>query len=251
MYKFYLDGVMLPIAPESLKITMKDKDETVDLMNGGTMSILNDPGLTEFEFEVFLPSHKLPFALYDGNFRDPEYYINKLESLKTSKKPFQFVVIRWEARGLDTINNLKDTNITVSLASADVTESASDYGTGKSVAITLKQYVKYSTKKVTLSADKTTIIVDDTADRVTNPVVDTVYEVVEGDTLQSIAKQIYGKMDYWVGIADLNSIPHTVEPLTAGKLLTLNQEKIEDLTDNYDSAYTQIVTETESGDADE
>ena len=82
MYKFYIDGLMLPIAPSSMTTKINDKDETVDLINGGTLSILNTPGLTTFEFEFLLPSYKLPVAKYESDFKEPDYYTRKLEQLK-------------------------------------------------------------------------------------------------------------------------------------------------------------------------
>lgn len=245
MYKFYLDGVLLPLAPESLTMKIKDKDETVDLMNGGTLSILNSPGLTTFDFDFLLPANKLPFAQYDGGYHDPEYYLSHLEKLKTSKKPFQFIVIRWEGRNLDTINNLKDTNMTVSLSEYEVEENAESYGMGRKVKVTLQQYIKYSTKKIIISADKSTIIIENNVDRNTTDIVGTVYEVKEGDTLMSISQKYFGTPDHWVGIADLNSIERTVDTLIPGMILSLDKSKITLLTEAYNEEVAKIVGDTD------
>jgi len=110
-YNFFLDGVQLPIAPPSLSIKIKNQNKTVTLINEGEVNILKMAGLTEISFNIRIPQTKYPFANYSGGFKGADYFLNKLERLKTGQKPFQFIVSRVLPNG----KSLFDTNIKVSL----------------------------------------------------------------------------------------------------------------------------------------
>ncbi|EQE56559.1 LysM peptidoglycan-binding domain-containing protein [Clostridioides difficile] len=139
-YDFYLDGVQLPIAPPKLEVKVTNKNKTVDLINVGEVNILKKEGLSEISFEAEFTHNKLPF--YRGTFRDVQFFLSKLELLKTDCKPFQFIVSR-EMGGKVLFN----TNIKVSLEEYAISEDA-DNGSDTKVAIKLKQYRDYSTKKL-------------------------------------------------------------------------------------------------------
>ncbi|HEK8955254.1 LysM peptidoglycan-binding domain-containing protein [Clostridioides difficile] len=139
-YDFYLDGVQLPIAPPKLEVKVTNKNKTVDLINVGEVNILKKEGLSEISFEAEFTHNKLPF--YQGTFKDVQFFLSKLELLKTDCKPFQFIVSR-EMGGKVLFN----TNIKVSLEEYAISEDA-DNGSDTKVAIKLKQYRDYSTKKL-------------------------------------------------------------------------------------------------------
>ncbi|HGM1125352.1 TPA: LysM peptidoglycan-binding domain-containing protein [Clostridioides difficile] len=139
-YDFYLDGVQLPIPPPKLEIKVTNKNKTVDLINTGEVNILKKEGLSEISFEAEFTHNKLPF--YRGAFKDVQFFLSKLELLKTDCKPFQFIVSR-EMGGKVLFN----TNIKVSLEEYAISEDA-DNGSDTKVAIKLKQYRDYSTKKL-------------------------------------------------------------------------------------------------------
>ncbi|HBF2429312.1 TPA: peptidoglycan-binding protein, partial [Clostridioides difficile] len=145
-YDFYLDGVQLPIPPPKLEIKVTNKNKTVDLINTGEVNILKKEGLSEISFEAEFTHNKLPF--YRGAFRDVQFFLSKLELLKTDCKPFQFIVSR-EMGGKVLFN----TNIKVSLEEYAISEDA-DNGSDTKVAIKLKQYRDYSTKKLVLAPPK-------------------------------------------------------------------------------------------------
>src|SRR5690625_3092165 len=94
MYNFFIDGVQLPVAPEKLSTRINNKNETITLMNEGEVNILKMPGLTDFEFEVLLPNSQYPFSVYPDGFQPAAHYLEKLEQLKISQGPFQFIVNR-------------------------------------------------------------------------------------------------------------------------------------------------------------
>ncbi|MEL0691429.1 peptidoglycan-binding protein, partial [Clostridioides difficile] len=117
-----------------------NKNKTVDLINVGEVNILKKEGLSEISFEAEFTHNKLPF--YRGTFRDVQFFLSKLELLKTDCKPFQFIVSRELGNKV-----LFNTNIKVSLEEYAISEDA-DNGSDTKVAIKLKQYRDYSTKKL-------------------------------------------------------------------------------------------------------
>lgn len=92
-YSFYMDGVLLPVTPETLQLKIKGRNETVTLMDQGEVNVLKSPGLTEVSFDALLPNVRYPFAEYPGGFRKAEYYLTLFERLKLSGV-FQLVVSR-------------------------------------------------------------------------------------------------------------------------------------------------------------
>ncbi|MBH6942264.1 peptidoglycan-binding protein, partial [Clostridioides difficile] len=147
-YDFYLDGVQLPIPPPKLEVKVTNKNKTVDLINTGEVNILKKEGLSEISFEAEFTHNKLPF--YRGTFKDVQFFLSKLELLKTDCKPFQFIVSRELGNKV-----LFNTNMKVSLEEYNIVEDA-DNGSDTKVAIKLKQYRDYSTKKLVPATPKTT-----------------------------------------------------------------------------------------------
>ena len=145
-YDFYLDGVQLPIAPPKLEVKVTNKNKTVDLINVGEVNILKKEGLSEISFEAEFTHNKLPFCR--GQFRDVQFFLSKLELLKTDCKPFQFIVSRELGNKV-----LFNTNMKVSLEEYNIVEDAEN-GSDTKVAIKLKQYRDYSTKKLVLAPPK-------------------------------------------------------------------------------------------------
>ena len=93
-YLFYLDKMLCPVTPSKLQIKIINKNKSVILINEGEINILKTPGLSEVGFDAVFPNTKYPFAKYKKGFKRAKYYLDKLETLKTSKKPFQFIVTR-------------------------------------------------------------------------------------------------------------------------------------------------------------
>ena len=245
MYQFILDKVKLPLAPQSLKMSIDDKDETVDLMNGEVLTILNSPGLTEFEFDFILPASPIGSTVPASTFHDPDYYLSKLESLKTSKKAFTFKIIRTIGTNSKVVRQLNETVMTVSIMDYDVTEDAENYGFGKKVNIRLREYHQHTTKKITVKVEEGqgNIYYDETKEReieykqeVTQVISAGSWLIKEGDTLQSISQAVFGTTDYWAGIADLNKIEHTTEPLNnmVGRVISVDEEKVKELAAKHD-----------------
>ncbi|HBG1884818.1 TPA: LysM peptidoglycan-binding domain-containing protein, partial [Clostridioides difficile] len=199
----YLDGVQLPIPPPKLEIKVTNKNKTVDLINTGEVNILKKEGLSEISFEAEFTHNKLPFCR--GQFRDVQFFLSKLELLKTDCKPFQFIVSRELGNKV-----LFNTNIKVSLEEYAISEDA-DNGSDTKVAIKLKQYRDYSTKKLVIAPPKNETdrpnvkIEPKRVDSVnaTNTKTKT-YTVKAGDSLWSICQKQLGNGSLYKKVYELN-----------------------------------------------
>ncbi|HBG2490450.1 LysM peptidoglycan-binding domain-containing protein [Clostridioides difficile] len=200
-YDFYLDGVQLPIAPGKLEIKVTNKNKTVDLINTGEVNILKKEGLSEISFEAEFTHNKLPF--YRGTFRDVQFFLSKLELLKTDCKPFQFIVSRELGNKV-----LFNTNRKVSLEEYTIVEDAEN-GSDFKVAIKLKQYRDYSTKKLVPAPPKSDTgrpnvkIEPKRVDSVNAPSGKT-YTVKSGDSLWSICQKQLGNGSLYKKVYELN-----------------------------------------------
>lgn len=148
MYKFYLDKMLMPITPSKVETSIKNQNKTIVLINEGEINILKNAGLTEITFDALLPLiNNYPFAVYQGGFQSAGYFLEKIEKLKTSKQPFQFVVSRRFENKL-----LFSTNMKVSLEDYKILEDATE-GDCIKVSINLKQYRDYGTKTIDIKLD--------------------------------------------------------------------------------------------------
>ena len=81
-YLFYLDGVILPITPAKLTVSIQNQNKTINLINDGQANILKLPALTQISFDFVVPVNKYPFA---QNLQSADYYLSLLEKLKTKQ----------------------------------------------------------------------------------------------------------------------------------------------------------------------
>lgn len=204
-YYFYLDKLLLPIAPSKLQLKINNQNKTLTLIDEGEINILKKPKLTDIDFNVLIPQVKYPFAIYKDGFQNASYYLEKFESLKSSEEPFQFIVTRTLPNG----KMLFDTNIKVSLEDYKVNEDLRN-GFDLMVSISLKQYKDYGTKvaNVTVvSAVKATVSVVQSRPAESSPAPKTTaktHTAVKGDTLWVIAKKYYGNGGQYPKIQDAN-----------------------------------------------
>ncbi|HHQ8683294.1 TPA: LysM peptidoglycan-binding domain-containing protein [Clostridioides difficile] len=200
-YDFYLDGVQLPITPGKLEIKTTNKNKTVDLINDGEVNILKTPGLSEISFEAEFTHNKLPFCR--GAFRDVQFFLSKLELLKTDCKPFQFIVSRQLGNKV-----LFNTNRKVSLEEYNIVEDA-DNGSDFKVAIKLKQYRDYSTRKLVLAPPKSdtgrpNVKIEPKRVDSVNATNTKTYTVKAGDSLWSICQKQLGNGSLYKKVYELN-----------------------------------------------
>ncbi|MDE6123719.1 MAG: LysM peptidoglycan-binding domain-containing protein [Eubacterium sp.] len=220
-YYFYLGEMLCPIAPSKLQLNVENKNKTVTLINEGEINVLKQAGLTEISFDLLFPNVKYPFAIYKSSFVKADYFLSQLEKLKTSKKPFQFIVTRTMPDG----KMLFDTNMKVSLESYDVKEDTSQ-GFDVLVSVKLKQYKEYGTKtcKITFANSKPKAAVQVTRETSKSPApaANKTYTVKKGDCLWNIAKKYYGNGAKYTLIYNANKSkiknPNLIYP---GQVLTI------------------------------
>lgn len=219
-YSFYLDGMLLPITPESLQIKIRNKNKTIVLLNEGEINFLKLPGLSEISFDLLLPHTTYPFL--SGSAETMDFYLSKLERLKTGKNHFQFIVSRVTAGG----KLLFDTNMKVSLEEYEIQEDVLNLGQDVKVSIRLKQYRVYGTKTIQIEQPKQAgelpqASVSQQRDATSAPQPKT-YTVQKGDCLWNIAKKQLGDGAKYTEIAALNQDkivnPNLIYP---GQVLTL------------------------------
>lgn len=221
-YDFYLDKCLLPVTPSKLTIKINNANKTVTLINEGEINILKQAKLTDIDFECEIPQVKQPYAVYPSGFKAATYFLDYFEELKTSKKPFQFIVCRQTPNGKKFFN----TNMKVTLEDYKITEEAKQ-GYDLKVKISLKQWREYGTKTVniTIAASKPKASVEPQRAATTSPAPSSsqTYTVVKGDCLWNIAKKFYGNGSKYTVIYNANKgvIGGNPNLIYAGQVLTI------------------------------
>lgn len=220
MYIMYLDGVALPVTPSKLDVKIKNQNKTINLINESEVNILKDAGLTEISLTATIPHVRYPYSVYPQGFKDASYFLGKLEQLKTSKKPFQFICVRESPSG----DYLFDTNIKVSIEDYKIEENASD-GQEVTIDIKLKQYRDYGTKRINI-APRTQVSVAAATVQSARPTTTAprpkTYTVKAGDTLWAIAKKTLGNGSRHKEIFNLNrNIISNPNVIRVGQVLRL------------------------------
>ncbi|WP_099205657.1 LysM peptidoglycan-binding domain-containing protein [Scatolibacter rhodanostii] len=203
MYQFYLNDVLFPIAPGSVKIKTSNKNKTLNLINDGEINILKAPGLSEISFKLLLPNVEYPFARYakagKGTFKEGAYYLALFNKIKAERKIVPFVILRTldNGRQLDW-----DTSMKVSIEDYTIEENAKE-GIDFVVDLKLKQYREYGTKIVVIQQKKASV--QNNRDTSTKPAVKS-YTIKSGDTLWDIARTQLGNGTKWTAIYNANKI---------------------------------------------
>lgn len=197
-YYFYLDKILLPIAPPKLELQVNNKNKTMDLIGHGEVNILKKSGLTDIKFDARIPHHKYPFATYKDGFKSAKFFIDEIEKLKANNKPFQFIVSRFSNTGAVLFH----TNIKVSLEEYSLVEDAED-GSDITISIKLKQYRDYVCKKIVMSKPGQGSISSNRPPGNNHPNGKT-YRVKKGDSLWSICKSQLGDGSLYKKVYNLN-----------------------------------------------
>jgi hypothetical protein len=228
MYYMFMDDMQIPIPPEKMRTRIKGRNRTFDLLADGEINILKAAGLTEIEFKILLPNASYPCnQSILGSFAKAQVYIDKLQVLKTSMQPFQFIMVRMTDGG--EILNIENTKVT--LENYDLDEDAME-GYDFYADIHLKQYKDYNTKKITVTTDATgaqtgTVTAARSPDSKTEL---TQVTAKAGDTLQTIIKKNFGSVSAIVGVANSISFIQQINKiavpaaLAAGQIIKIRQE---------------------------
>lgn len=202
MYELYMNKVLFPITPSNIKMKVNGKNETITLINKGEVNVIKTTGLTDFSFELLLPTlQKYPFAVYENNiFQDAYYFLGKLEKMKNRKKPFVFLFIRNSPQG----EYIAETRMNVTMEDYQVTEDAKD-GFDVKVSVSLKQWRNYGAEKLVTKKNQKgkTVAIKKKKRMALQPA--RTYTVKPNDTLTKIAKTKMDNTAMWTEIYKLNS----------------------------------------------
>lgn len=204
-YHLFLGSMLYPVTPSKIDVKIKGQNKTLTLINDTVVNVLKNPGLTEISFDLLLPNVPYRFATYDikYGFRDASFYLAHMEWLKTSKKPFRFLLTRYMPSG----RYLFDTNMSVSLENYTIKEDAKQ-GLDVIVSVTLKQYVEYGTKIVKVLTSDGTASIEKTRETENSPAPSEnsvkTHTVTGDDTLWNIAKMYYGDGSKYTLIYEAN-----------------------------------------------
>lgn len=221
-YDFYMDKCLLPVAPPKLTVKINNGNKTVSLINEGEINMVKNAKLTDVEFECEIPQIRQPYAVYPSGFQGAGYFLDYFEKLKSSKKPFQFIVCRKAPDGKKFFN----TNMKVTLENYTVTEDAKE-GYDLKVKVSLKQWREYGTKTVNIQivARKPRAVAGVQRSATNSPAPSSLqsYTVVKGDCLWNIAKRFYGNGSKYTVIYNANrgiigGNPNLIYP---GQVLTI------------------------------
>ena len=226
MYYMYLDAMQIPIPPETMRTRIKSKNKVISLINTGEINILKTTGLTEISFKMMLPNSSYPFNQSTLNKSSKAaYYVDKLETLKSSSDPFQFIVVRMTDGG----ELLNMTNIKVTLENYSINEDARE-GYDFYADIELKQYREWGAKKVTVSttSDGTKQATTSTTRSTTGKsAIPTSVVTKQGDTLQTIVKKYFTVSNVASQLSVVKKLNKIAIPavLAAGTTLKIQETK--------------------------
>lgn len=214
-YDFLLAGTLLPITPERVTLSIKNRNETFDLINLGEVNILRYPGLTDISFDFVAPAYNYPFV---RAFQEQKFYFNLLETLKTSLKPFYFSIVRKTPTG----KLIFTTNMRVSLEEYQIVEDASAQGFDITFNVKLRQFKPFKTiaQEIKATDNEEEKIIETKVEREETKEPAKMYQVKKGDTLWNIAKKELGAGNKYQDIVKLNNLsnPNLIYP---GQILKL------------------------------
>lgn len=213
MYQYYMDGVLLPLAPSSMDTKIVNKNDTITLLNGEEINIIKSAGLTDITFTVLLVNNDYPFS---KNSQYAQYYLDLFERLKLSQKPFLFLVIRTDDSGRVVYKgeNTEDKQNYYTLEEYTIQEDAEEYGTDCAVELSLKQYRNYhsAANKIQIEQNGESATLTTQRETTTKETAKS-YTVKQGDTLWNICKKELGDGSKYQEIAQKNGIasPNSIQ----------------------------------------
>lgn len=145
-YIVKLGAVTLPLPPSKITWKTKAGNKTVTLINEGEVNIIKKAKLATIDFDIILPATDIPGVKLEMS--QAEYY-SKIMGLLGEKKPILFLIDRKMPNGAQ----LRMESFDVTVESINVEENV-DNGFDLKLSISLKNYVEYGAKKVTVKDNK-------------------------------------------------------------------------------------------------
>lgn len=200
---FQLDDelVELPVLPEKITVKSSLQGNEKTVLELGNVNLLKAEKLKTISFNSFFPAAKIP-SVTARKLCEPLWYVQKIKSVMTSKKPFRFVMI----------GNDLDINTQMTVDSFEYSESYGAVG-DFDYKLTLKEWVDYSPRKVTIRQETVAsapVVVTESKTRSGTPPSapkddkSATYTVKRGDCLWSICQQIYGNGNLYAKFYEAN-----------------------------------------------
>lgn len=187
-----------------------------DLKDVGLQNSYGVAGADRLLTRLLLPGRMYSFVQTEGEFHEPEYFLNLFREYKAAGKPVQLIVFRKLADGSQIFCG----NIEVLLEDYTVTEKGGEQGDFW-VELRWKEYrnaksIRYEMKK---EADGQTALIEQGQAR-ESKTPEGSYTVRSGDCLWAIAKRVLGDGTRYREIAEKNGIadPNRIYP---GQVLKL------------------------------
>ena len=199
MYDIYIDRMLIPVNPEKITFSNKNKNEVISLINAAEMNLLKTDGLQDISLKIVLPAYNYPFTNRMQGFSKPKHYLDKLQRLKDNRKPFQFIVSRKYPNNKRYFN----TNIKVSLEEVTWSDDVAE-GMDITVEIKLKQYKDPRSTKLNLLEDKLSGFI--TMPRPVTAVFDRIVSTGAGETLWNVCRQYTGSLEKMGELMKLNAL---------------------------------------------
>lgn len=194
-YQMYLtfnnekERLRIPELPEVIEVTAGTKNESIDIVGLGEVTIFQDRPALQITFQSFFPAES----------SSPQQSIDTMLRWKEAKKPVHLIVTGTKINMFCSIENLV------------YSEKGGDVGTIY-FSLSLKEYREVTVKSITVRGN--TGVTSGGAQRIDNRVQPKTYTVKGGDYLYKIAKMECGNANKWKEIASLNGIssPYTIRP---------------------------------------
>lgn len=79
--KLFLNGILFPVAPESITRKIKNQNKTQTTINGEQITLIRPAGLTDITLgSVMLPNNPYDFIEYEGGvMKSATFYLDELE----------------------------------------------------------------------------------------------------------------------------------------------------------------------------
>lgn len=219
-YHVFINDIQFPVPPTQITTTINNKNETIDLSNGGELNIVKAPGLTEISMDLILPRwYQVPYMVgFDRRkgFNTQADYLNFLELLKGQKrnKPFELAVLKPDAE-------VYNGNSILEYCTLEDYEILEDGANGVDIIVSLKfkKYIFPEIIKLEITKENEEVLTVEEKEEeiekdVGKPNIPESYTVKKGDTLSAICMSILGDSNRYQEIAKINGIsnPHLIYP---------------------------------------
>jgi hypothetical protein len=237
-YNNNTEGFQIPVNPEEIEVSGGGNGKTYDIVGtndgksetrAGEINVIKSPKLREVSFSSLFPAQLYPFQATDTLY-EPMYYIKLIEKWMANKRPIRFIyAAHWQQQLASQQFRGQDINMPVSIEKFVWKEVAGAPGDIE-YNISLKEYVFYSARRVTVKTDESgnTVAIQQPARRPDDRIRPGTYTLKEGDNLTKVAMKFYTDAAGFpdssrhTDIQKLNSLTDSdVKKLAVGNVLKL------------------------------